>query len=366
LTGEKKMVEVRLENLTKKFEDIKAVDDVSFKVKEGEILTLLGPSGCGKSTTLRSIAGFYFPEEGKIFFGERDYTKVPPQERNTAMVFQNYALWPHMSVKDNVTYGLKLRKVPREEQISRATNALKMVQMEEYMDRMPLKLSGGQQQRVAVARCLIVNPDVLLLDEPLSNLDAKLRVETRRDIRELVKELDLTAIYVTHDQEEALSISDTIVVMDRGKIRQIGKPQMIWEQPDNSFVGTFIGEANLLELNVASSYNGSGLLELPDTDRTLKASYTRELEEKKVARIVLRPNKFIVDLEENMNENQIPVKISSLMYHGTYIRMTVKLANGASMVIYHEEDSKTSVRTGQQIYLRVKPENVQAFGSKAF
>ena len=360
------MVEVRLENITKSFEDIKAVDDVSFNVKEGEILTLLGPSGCGKSTTLRSIAGFYFPEEGKIFFGDQDFTKVPPQERNTAMVFQNYALWPHMSVKDNVTYGLKLRKVPREEQISRTTEALRMVQMEEYIDRMPLKLSGGQQQRVAVARCLIVNPDVLLLDEPLSNLDAKLRVETRKDIRDLVKELNLTAIYVTHDQEEALSISDTIVVMDRGKIRQIGKPKAVWEQPDNAFVGTFIGEANLMKLNVISSNNGSGLLELPNTTRTLQSDYTRELEEKKLAHVVLRPNKFIIDMEENINENQIPVKVNSLMYHGTYIRMTVKLEGGASLVIYNEEDSSNTLHQGQQIYLRVDPKDVQAFGPKAY
>ncbi|MHA2305080.1 MAG: ABC transporter ATP-binding protein, partial [Candidatus Hodarchaeales archaeon] len=356
------MVEVRLENVTKMFDDIKAVDNVSLTVREGRILTLLGPSGCGKSTTLRTIAGFYIPNSGKIFFGEDDFTNVPPRERNTAMVFQNYALWPHMSVKDNVTYGLKLRKVPREEQMKRAKSALEMVQMDEYMDRMPLKLSGGQQQRVAVARCLIVNPDVLLLDEPLSNLDAKLRVETRKDIRDLVKELDLTAIYVTHDQEEALSISDIIVVMDRGKIRQIGKPQEIWEQPENSFVGTFIGEANLLELNVVSTQNGTGYLGIPKSDRKLKANYIRDLEVNKKARVVLRPNKFIVDVEEDLNANQIPAQVRTLMYHGTYVRMTVRLANKSDMIIYHSEDYKTSLKVGQMIFLRINPEFVLAFG----
>ncbi|MHA1966799.1 MAG: ABC transporter ATP-binding protein [Candidatus Hodarchaeales archaeon] len=360
------MVEVRLENVTKMFDDIKAVDNVSLTVREGRILTLLGPSGCGKSTTLRTIAGFYIPNSGKIFFGEDDFTNVPPRERNTAMVFQNYALWPHMSVKDNVTYGLKLRKVPREEQMKRAKSALEMVQMDEYMDRMPLKLSGGQQQRVAVARCLIVNPDVLLLDEPLSNLDAKLRVETRKDIRDLVKELDLTAIYVTHDQEEALSISDIIVVMDRGKIRQIGKPQEIWEQPENSFVGTFIGEANLLELNVVSTQNGIGYLEIPKSDRKLKANYIRDLEINQKARVVLRPNKFIVDIEEDLNANQIPARIRTLMYHGTYVRMTVRLANGSDMIIYHSEDYKISLKVGQMIYLRINPEFVLAFGPNSY
>ncbi len=359
------MVEVILKNVTKKFEEVVAVDNVSFKVREGEILTLLGPSGCGKSTTLRTIAGFYFPDSGKIYFGEKDITNMPPQKRNAAMVFQNYALWPHMSVKDNVTYGLKLRKVGREEQHRRAFDSLKMVQMEKFMDRMPLKLSGGQQQRVAVARCLVVNPDVLLMDEPLSNLDAKLRIETRRDIRDLVKELDLTAIYVTHDQEEALSISDYIVIMDQGRIRQTGKPREIWEHPENAFVGTFIGEANLLEFSVKSTQDGTGLLEIVKTNRILKTTFIKELEIGKKARVVLRPDKFEVDITEDPNANQLPGRVRAIMYHGTFERLTVRLTDGSDVVVYRTE-TEVPIKVRQNVYLRVKPEHVLAFGPTAY
>ncbi|MFX1507275.1 MAG: ABC transporter ATP-binding protein [Promethearchaeota archaeon] len=358
------MVEVRLENVTKKFGEVIAVDNVSFEVREGEILTLLGPSGCGKSSTLRTVAGFYYPDSGTIYFGDKDITNVPPQDRNTAMVFQNYALWPHMSVRNNVTYGLKLRDIPKEEQNKRAADALKMVQMEKFIDRMPNKLSGGQQQRVAVARCLVVNPDVLLMDEPLSNLDAKLRIETRRDIRDLVKELDLTAIYVTHDQEEALSISDYIIVMDEGRIRQRGKPRDIWERPENCFVGTFIGEANLLELPVQSVTNGTGVIQITDTDRVLKTTYGVELEEGGKARIVLRPNRFKINLEEDKSANQIPANVRAMMYLGTFERITARLTNGSDIIIYNDEDIRLEV--GQDIFLRVKPEDVFAFGPKAY
>lgn len=341
-----------------------AVNNVSFEVREGEILTLLGPSGCGKSTTLRVVAGFYLPDTGSIYFGDKEVTDLPPQDRNTAMVFQNYALWPHMSVRNNVTYGLKLRNVAKEEQDRRANEALKMVQMDRFIDRMPNKLSGGQQQRVAVARCLVVNPDVLLMDEPLSNLDAKLRIETRRDIRDLVKELSLTAIYVTHDQEEALSISDYIIVMDEGIVRQSGNPRDIWEKPANSFVGTFIGEANLLELSVKSVQNGSATLEIPRTNRSLTSNYVVELETGKKARIVLRPDKFKIDLNEDINANQIPIRIRALMYLGTYERVTARMPNGADLVIH--SSNGIPLKIGQNAFLRVRPEDVFAFGPKAY
>ena len=359
------MVEVRLENVSKVFGDIVAVDHVSFDVREGQILTLLGPSGCGKSTTLRLVAGFYYPDSGNIFFGDRDVTEVPPQDRNTAMVFQNYALWPHMSVRDNVAYGLKLRKVPKEEQDRRIYEALEKVRMQKFIDRMPNKLSGGQQQRVAVARCLVVNPDVLLMDEPLSNLDAKLRIETRREIRDLVKELALTAIYVTHDQEEALSISDFITVMDLGLIRQRGSPQDIWEKPANSFVGTFIGEANLLELTTLSTNGTSGELEIPKTDRALKSDYAIDLEKGKPARVVIRPDKMKISLTEDRNENQIPARVRATMYLGTFERVTGRMANGVDLVIYRADTSE-QLRRGQQIYLNIKPHNVLSFGPKSY
>ncbi|MHA1214551.1 MAG: ABC transporter ATP-binding protein [Candidatus Hodarchaeales archaeon] len=358
------MVEVRLENVTKKFGEVTAVDNISFQVREGEILTLLGPSGCGKSTTLRTIAGFYYPESGSVYFGDRDVTNLPPQERNTAMVFQNYALWPHMSVRENVTYGLKLRNVPREEQERRAKEALRMVQMEKLIDRMPNKLSGGQQQRVAVARCLVVNPDVLLLDEPLSNLDAKLRIETRREIRDLVKELNLTALYVTHDQEEALSISDYIIIMDQGRIQQEGKPKEIWESPKNAFVATFIGEANLLELPIKKVLDGYATIEIPKTNREIKTNYCVELEEGKSGYIVVRPDNIEIDMEEDISANQIPAKIRSVMYLGTFERVTARLNNGVDIICYRS-DWSIPLKRGQKIYLRVKPEQIFAFGPNA-
>jgi len=359
------MVEVRLDNVTKRFGDIEAAKDVSFEVREGQILTLLGPSGCGKSTTLRLIAGFYYPDEGGIYFGDKDVTMVSPQDRNTAMVFQNYALWPHMSVRDNVAYGLKLRDVPREEQNRRITEALERVSMEQYIDRMPNKLSGGQQQRVAVARCLVVNPDVLLMDEPLSNLDAKLRIETRREIRDLVKELGLTAIYVTHDQEEALSISDFITVMDLGVIRQRGTPIEIWEKPANAFVGTFIGEANLLEMTVTSANGNSGELQIPKVERTLKSDYGIDLEVGKEARIVIRPNRIKILTEDNPSLNIIPCRIRSTMYFGTFEHVTARLSNGADIIIYRD-DISVQLRRGQQVYLEVKSSNVLSFGPTSY
>ncbi|MFX0113037.1 MAG: ABC transporter ATP-binding protein, partial [Candidatus Hodarchaeota archaeon] len=244
------MVEVQLESVTKTFEKTIAMDEVSFTANEGEIFTLLGPSGCGKSTTLRSIAGFNIPDKGFIYFGETNVTKIPPQKRNTGMVFQNYALWPHLSVFRNVEYGLKIRKLPKEDRHKRVMNVLKLVQMDHLAERNPNKLSGGQQQRVAVARALVINPDVLLLDEPLSNLDAKLRLETRKEIRSIVRTLGLTAIFVTHDQSEALSISNQIAVMNAGRIEQIGNPRTIYEEPENFFVASFIGEANGLDAMV--------------------------------------------------------------------------------------------------------------------
>lgn len=240
-------MDVRLEDLTKKFGELIAVDHLSLDVEEGELCTLLGPSGCGKTTTLRCVAGFYTPDEGKIYFGDKLMTDVPPFKRNTGMVFQNYALWPHMTVFDNVAYGLRMRGVRRGETAKWVMDALRLVHLEGLEKRWPSQLSGGQQQRVALARALVIKPDVLLLDEPLSNLDAKLRVEMRTEIKKIQRELKITAIYVTHDQEEALSISDKLVVMNQGRAQQIGTPRQIYEDPENSFVADFIGIANFIK-----------------------------------------------------------------------------------------------------------------------
>lgn len=241
------MVDVRLEHVTKRFENVIAVDDVTVEVKEGRFFTLLGPSGCGKTTTLRIIAGLTRQDKGDIYFGEQLMNDVPPHRRNTGMVFQTYALWPHMKVFDNVAFGLKFHKVPKEEGKHRVDEVLKLVGLEGLEKRLPSQLSGGQQQRVALARALVIEPQVLLLDEPLSNLDAKLRVQMRTEIKRIQKRLAITSIYVTHDQEEALSISDEIAIQDKGAIQQIGTPREIYEDPHNSFVAGFIGLANFLK-----------------------------------------------------------------------------------------------------------------------
>lgn len=238
---------VRLERITKRFGHTVAVDDVSLDVAEGSFTTLLGPSGCGKTTLLRVVAGFYQPDAGEVFLGETRVTAVPPHRRNTAMVFQEYALFPHMTVEENVGYGLRLRRVAGADAVRRITQVLALVGLVGQDRKFPHQLSGGQQQRVALARALVVEPEVLLLDEPLSNLDAKLRVRVRTEIRLLQQQLGKTAIYVTHDQEEALAISDRIAVMEGGRVQQIGTPLEIYHHPANRFVADFVGLANFVE-----------------------------------------------------------------------------------------------------------------------
>ena len=240
------MSQLRLENLQCIYDRTVAVQNLNLDVAQGELLALLGPSGCGKSTTLRMVAGFVPPSAGRIFFGERDVTHAPPHARDTGMVFQGYALFMHMSVAENVAFGLQMRKVPRNEQAVRVKEALRLVQLDHLADRRPAALSGGQQQRVALARALIVQPTVFLLDEPMSNLDARLRTEVRLEIRALQQRLGLTTLLVTHDQEEALTTADRLVVMDHGRVRQIGTPQQVYEKPVDQFVANFIGRCNLV------------------------------------------------------------------------------------------------------------------------
>ena len=252
-----------LKDLVKKFDDVAAVNHVSLEVDEGEFVTLLGPSGCGKTTTLRTIAGFYQPDQGEIYFNDRLVNNIPPAKRNTAMCFQSYALFPHMNVWDNIAFGLKMRKIPQEEQKTRVAQALEMMSLSGMDKRMPGQLSGGQQQRVALARAIVTQPDILLFDEPLSNLDAKLRVQVRVEIKEMQKRLGITSIYVTHDQDEALAISDRIVVMNQGQIEQVGDPQQIYLHPTTSFVASFIGLANILSGRIVAREGARVQLELP-------------------------------------------------------------------------------------------------------
>lgn len=241
------MVEIIVEDLEKHFGASKALNKINFTVKPGEIFFLLGPSGCGKTTLLRTIAGFYTPDSGRILFNGEDVTKLPPHKRKTGMVFQSYALWPNMTVWQNVAFGLEQLKVSKKELENRVDEALAVVQMEAYKDRRPAQLSGGQQQRVALARALVVRPRCLLMDEPLSNLDARLRYYMRLEIHRICKEFNLTTIYVTHDQKEALSIADQIAVLNQGEIQQIGNPSQVYKKPYTRFTADFIGATNILE-----------------------------------------------------------------------------------------------------------------------
>jgi spermidine/putrescine ABC transporter ATP-binding subunit len=239
-------VKIQLRDVVKRFGAVVAVDRATADVEDGELFTLLGPSGCGKTTLLRLIAGFHRADSGEIRFGDRRVDQLPPYERNIGMVFQNYALWPHMTVRANVTYGLRLRKLPAAEIARRLGEGLRKVNLAGLEERYPGQLSGGQQQRVALARALVLNPDILLLDEPLSNLDAKIRVHVRAEIKSLQRELGITTIYVTHDQEEALSLSDRIAVMREGRILQISTPKALYERPVDRFVADFVGINNFL------------------------------------------------------------------------------------------------------------------------
>jgi iron(III) transport system ATP-binding protein len=260
------MVTINIEHVTKQFPAVggasgsaitTAVDDVTLTIPSGSLFFLLGPSGCGKTTLLRMIAGFIMPTAGRVTFDQQDMTYVPPYLRDTGMVFQSYALWPHMTIGDNVGFGLDVRKVKGEERTRRINEALTLVQMGHLKDRKPNQLSGGQQQRVALARALAIRPKCLLLDEPLSNLDAKLRLEMRSEIRRIVKQTGITAIYVTHDQKEALSMADGIAVMKLGKLMQTGTPTQLYREPTSHFVADFIGESNFLPATILGQADGT-------------------------------------------------------------------------------------------------------------
>jgi len=252
------MARLQLNGLTKTYGDFRAVADVNLDIGQGELVVLLGPSGCGKTTTLRMIAGFIAPTAGEIRLGGSDITRQPPWKRNTGLVFQSYALFPHLSVADNVAFGLRMRKLAQPRIAAKLAEVLRLVRLEKLADRLPRELSGGQQQRVALARALVIEPDILLLDEPLSNLDAKLRHEVRVEIRELQKELGLTTVMVTHDQEEALTMADRLVVMSNGQVQQVGSQRDLYENPANTFVAGFVGRTNFLH----------GRVEGPGTFRT--------------------------------------------------------------------------------------------------
>ncbi len=255
------MISIRIQQVTKRFGQVTALHGLDLEIGAGELFFLLGPSGCGKTTLLRCLAGFYLPEEGSIFFGDDDVTRLAPHKRNTGMMFQSYALWPHLTVAENVAFGLEERRVPRAEITRRVGEALAAVRMAAYAERKPNQLSGGQQQRVALARALVVRPRCLLLDEPLSNLDARLRLELRAEIRRVCQEFQLTTVYVTHDQKEALSIADRMAVLDRGKILQVGTPREVYRRPRGRIVADFIGETDFIAGRIASAGSGRAIVD---------------------------------------------------------------------------------------------------------
>ncbi len=308
---------------------VTAVDNISLEIRAGELITLLGPSGCGKTTTLRMIAGLEMASSGQILIGSQDVTKLPATERDVSMVFQSYALFPHMTVHENVAYGLRVAKHNKQEVDDKTHDGLAMVGLEGYGNRLPSELSGGQQQRVAVARALVLEPSVLLFDEPLSNLDAKLRRQVREEIRELQQTLGLTVVYVTHDQEEALAVSDRIVVMRNAAIAQIGSPRDLYEQPVDTFVADFIGEANLIDTVVESV----------DTENELATVRIGELQfqldsrnhTSGAATLAVRPNRielYDVNTPSLNNTNSLSGSITKATYVGNHMEYSVRTDHG--------------------------------------
>ncbi len=317
---------IEAKQLTKRFGQQEVVGRASFVIEEGEMFTLLGPSGCGKTTLLRLIAGFYAADEGEISFDGRRVNDVPPHERGIGMVFQNYALWPHMKVNENVGYGLKLRKLPSAEIAQRVQGALEKVRLGGLGDRYPGQLSGGQQQRVALARALVLNPKILLLDEPLSNLDAKIRIQVRAEIRKLQKELGITAVYVTHDQEEALTLSDRIAVFNQGRVIQIGAPKELYERPNNRFVADFIGINNLIEGTV-SSIDSAGDMVAQTALGAIRARPNGQLKAGDRCVICVRPEIITIDGAAPA-DNSARGAIVFAAYMGNTLRYDVELGQG--------------------------------------
>ena len=344
-------VEVKFENITKKFNETVAVDNVSCVFKAGTLTTLLGPSGCGKTTSLRLIAGLERASSGKIFIDNEDVTLLPATDRDVSMVFQSYALFPHMSVIENVSYGLKMAKVKKNEYIEKSIETLKLVNLEGYENRMPSELSGGQQQRVAVARAIVLEPKVLLFDEPLSNLDAKLRRQVREDIRNIQQRLGVTTIYVTHDQEESLAISDNVIVMNKSIIAQEGKPIDLYDNPNTKFVANFIGDANIIKAEATSKNDTLHTLKIGDV--IVEVNSTKKIN--KTTSIALRPEK--ININKNKKENNLIGKIISASFVGNSYQYTISTNVGIIYVISH--DTINNFELNSEVFLSFEKKDIK-------
>jgi iron(III) transport system ATP-binding protein len=350
------MTPIRIEDVSKRFGPTLAVDRVTLRVEGGELYFLLGPSGCGKTTLLRILAGFVEPDSGEVYFGDQEITGAPPRDRDAGMVFQTYALWPHMTVAENVAYGLRVRRLRKAEVAQRLARALKMVRMEGYGDRRPNQLSGGQQQRVALARALVIQPRVLLLDEPLSNLDARLRDELREEIRRLHHETGLTMVYVTHDQKEALALADRLAVMEAGRLVQVGTPREVYDRPANRFVAGFLGDSNFLPGTVREA-GASGCV-VDTAPATLSGVATHGVPAAG-SRVVcsVRPHAWVLD-PAGAGPNRIGAKVETVAFLGESVHVRLVAVGDTHLEMVGMPQHLGRLRPGESVTLSVPPEQV--------
>jgi len=353
------MAILKVKNLSKNFGKVKAVQEVSFEATEGKVLSLLGPSGCGKTTTLRCIAGFENPDRGEICLDDRKITHISPERRGIGMVFQNYALWPHMTVYGNLAFGLQIRKVSKDEITKKIKKVLGMVQLEGYENRYPRQMSGGQQQRIAMARALVFEPEIMLLDEPLSNLDAKLREEMRFQFTELQKSLGITAVYVTHDQAEALVISDKIVILNQGKIVQSDSPKEIYSNPKNKFVAGFIAVTSFISGSINSFAEEKKKVIVKTDDGLVIHGFNNSFDIGQKVSVAMRMNviKFIQD-ENKSDKNTVNIfkgKIIQSSYLGDIIDYKIKVGNWE---VRTNSDAKYNFKVGEEVTFYLSPEDI--------